>query len=126
MKLCRCGAIVKRRCERCSPKQAHAATTAERGYDHRWRTLSERKRREDPLCEECMRLGNVTPATEVHHIVSIAAAPHLRLRWTNLASVCSACHARLEQEARGSGSHEGGGRFLTRNQGTTSRARVCE
>lgn len=100
MRLCRCGAIVERHCERCRPRQVRSKTTAERGYDHRWRDLSERKRRENPLCEECEREGTVTPATEVHHVVPIAQAPHLRLQWANLMSVCSACHAKLERGAK--------------------------
>lgn len=93
-RLCRCGAIVNGRCARCQPS-THGRTTAQRGYDSTWRRLSERKRAIDPLCERCLNHGRTTPATEVHHIRSIATAPHLRLDPDNLMSVCSACHALL-------------------------------
>ena len=99
MRLCRCGAIVKGKCDRCKPA-THTRTTGQRGYDHAWRLLSERKRQNDPLCERCADNGRVTPATEVHHIQSIADAPHLRLTWDNLMSVCAACHAEIEQHRR--------------------------
>lgn len=94
-RLCRCGAIVEGRCTKCNPQQ-HARTTTQRGYDHAWRKLSERKRAIDPLCEHCLSLGRTTAATEVHHMQSIADAPHLRLAMGNLLSVCSDCHAILE------------------------------
>lgn len=94
-KLCKCGAIVERRCEKCYPRQ-HDRTTKERGYGSDWRRLSERKRAIDPLCERCADRGSVTPATEVHHVRSIASAPHLRLEISNLMSVCHACHEELE------------------------------
>ena len=96
MRLCRCGAIVDDRCPRCDI--ANTQTTVERGYDYRWKRLSERKRIADPLCEECVRMGRTTPATEVHHIHRIQDAPQLRLTWANLMSVCRACHERLEKE----------------------------
>lgn len=95
-RLCRCGAIVNNRCERCQPSRTHRRTTTERGYDHQWRKLSERKRATDPLCEHCLSQGRTTPASEVHHIVPIAVAPHLRLDWDNLMSVCHPCHELLE------------------------------
>ena len=97
MRLCRCGAIVRGVCDVCSKGvTVGQRTTAERGYDHRWRLLSERKRTESPLCEVCQKDGMVTPATEVHHIVPIARAPQLRLVWSNLVSVCKACHEKIE------------------------------
>jgi 5-methylcytosine-specific restriction protein A len=94
-KLCKCGKIVDRRCFDCYPTQ-HKQTTKERGYGHDWKQLSQRKRKLDPLCEECQRHGIVTPAEHVHHIVPIAEAPHLRLEWSNLMSVCHSCHDKLE------------------------------
>ena len=97
MRFCRCGAIVKGKCERCDKPAPSGITTAERGYDHRWRRLSERKRIEQPLCEQCEADGMVTPATEVHHKIPIAEAPHLRLVWSNLMSVCRTCHEVIEK-----------------------------
>jgi 5-methylcytosine-specific restriction protein A len=97
MRMCHCGAIVKGKCDRCKPSSSLGKTTAERGYDNRWRVLSERKRAIDPLCEECERQGVVTAADEVHHVVPISEAPWLRLKWSNLMSVCRACHAEIER-----------------------------
>lgn len=95
MKLCKCGAIVEKRCNHCNPP-AHAQTTKQRGYGHDWRKLSEYKRALDPLCEHCMSRGKTEPATEVHHIIPIARSPGLRLVLDNLMSVCHACHDELE------------------------------
>ena len=96
MKLCRCGRLVKDRCEHCQAVPQHRKTTAERGYGHDWRQLSERKRAADPLCERCLERGISTPATEVHHIQPIATHPELRLVISNLMSVCHTCHEAIE------------------------------
>jgi 5-methylcytosine-specific restriction protein A len=94
MKLCRCGQIVKDRCLKCSPIPQHKKTTAERGYDSRWKRLSESIRKNNPLCHDCLENDMVTPATEVHHIIKIADAPQLKYERTNLVQLCTACHER--------------------------------
>lgn len=94
-KLCKCGAIVAKRCERCYPS-THAQTTTERGYGQDWRQLSEKYRTINPLCERCMEQDKATPADHVHHKIKIVDAPHLRLSWDNLMSVCVKCHNELE------------------------------
>lgn len=72
-------------------------TTTERGYGNDWRQLSERKRAEDPLCENCLeKYSKATPAVHVHHMKPIATHPELRLEWSNLMSVCEPCHNELE------------------------------
>jgi 5-methylcytosine-specific restriction enzyme A len=96
MRFCRCGAIVKDRCPRCDPKPKHKLTTAQRGYDHRWRKLSEHIRTENPLCKRCESLEIVTPSTEVHHIVPITQNPALRYELSNLIALCRECHELLE------------------------------
>jgi 5-methylcytosine-specific restriction protein A len=97
MKLCKCGRIVKDRCEYCNPKENHKQTTKERGYDYSWDKLSKLKRTHNPLCEVCCEKGMVTPATEVHHKVKIKNRPDLRLDWDNLMSVCRSCHEAIER-----------------------------
>ena len=93
----RCGQIVKGRCATCYPaKDQRRGKTAERGYDHRWKALSAKKRKLDPLCEECLKHEVVRPAEHVHHIKPISTHPDLRLDWNNLISVCVACHEKLE------------------------------
>lgn len=95
MKLCKCGALVDKRCERCYPT-THSKTTKERGYGHDWRKLSERLRKESPLCPDCLAEGRSVPATEVHHEVKIKDAPSLRLSRPNLIPLCAKHHALRE------------------------------
>ena len=95
-KLCKCGAIVARRCDRCYPPQQHKKSTKERGYGHDWRRLSERYRAQNPLCERCTMEGRTTPAEHVHHKIKIADAPELRLDANNLMALCVQCHENLE------------------------------
>lgn len=72
----------------------------------RWRALRLKKLQAQPLCEcdECKEHGKITPATEVHHIEPVEAAPtieQMEIRmfdWYNLMSVSHECHARLHQE----------------------------
>lgn len=90
-KLCRCGRIVKDRCLACHP-WTHAKTTKERGYDNNWKKLSERIRKNEPLCHDCQAKGIATPAKEVHHIIKIKDAPGLKYEQDNLVPLCEACH----------------------------------
>lgn len=100
--LCQCGQTHKRgeRCPKCKPAKPEQ-TTGERGYDWQWRKLSERIRKDRPLCEHCLTKGKVWPATECHHKIKIADAPHLRLDVDNIMSVCSECHRELEEKENG-------------------------
>ena len=104
-KLCRCGGVKEDRsggtCERCgSGKKRNRKSTTECGYDWQWQQLSVRFRKDNPLCQECERKGEVKEAAEVHHIVPISEAPWLRLSVDNLMSVCVECHRRLDRERR--------------------------
>jgi 5-methylcytosine-specific restriction endonuclease McrA len=97
-RLCRCGAIVEGRCERCSPPVQHSETTKQRGYGHDWRQLSERFRIENPLCQLCEMEHRIRPATQVHHIKKIVDAQHKRLDQDNLLAVCDDCHGVVEED----------------------------
>ena len=57
----------------------------------RWQKLSKLKRQEHPLCEYCGTAGS-----QVHHIQGLAERPDLAYDWDNLATVCTACHSKLE------------------------------
>lgn len=70
-------------------------TLAERGYDSTWVRLRRMKLNEQPLCEECYSQGITEQAVEVHHIMSIAEYPLLRLDMDNLMSLCKMCHERI-------------------------------
>ena len=65
---------------------------ASRGYGSQWRTARTRFLRSHPLCAECMKQGNLTPATVVDHII-----PHRgdrKLFWDerNWQALCESCH----------------------------------
>lgn len=65
---------------------------ASRGYGSQWRTARARFLRSHPLCAECMKHGNLTPATVVDHII-----PHrgdMKLFWdeSNWQALCESCH----------------------------------
>lgn len=78
----------------------------------RWKRLRALKLKEQPLCEECLRAGRITPAEEVHHIVSFAEYVDADERtamaydYDNLESICKKCHgaehARRETSSKGS------------------------
>ena len=74
-----------RRCNICNK-------TSARGYGSDWQRLSVRKRTINPLCEHCDRDGLTRPADHVHHIVPIEKDPRLRMKWSNLVSLCKYCH----------------------------------
>ena len=93
--------------------------TAARGYDWKWTKLSKSFRTEHPMCQVCLRNNRITPAVEVHHLESIASAPHLRLEWNNLLAVCKPCH--LEVEGRGHDFHDVGRSTKPRPHQTSNR-----
>lgn len=93
--LCRCGHFYERgsHCSSCGPViKKHSKTTAERGYDHAWRKLSERIRTEEVFCADCLLVGKVSPAEECHHIIKVKDAPGLRLDRENVMPLCRQCH----------------------------------
>jgi 5-methylcytosine-specific restriction protein A len=59
-----------------------------------WRTVRQIKLNRDPLCEECLKQGITTIATEVHHIEDIKSGG-AKLRYDNLMSLCKSCHSSL-------------------------------
>ena len=104
--------------------ERHAANAPKRGADYqqwrrkdanqsavdgirsssRWQRVRRAKLSSDPLCEdphgEHERRANTASAKQVHHIKGLATHPELAFHADNLMSVCAACHARLEGEAR--------------------------
>lgn len=73
-----------------------------------WRELRVRKYQANPLCELCERDGYVRAAQAIHHIHPIEDSKtmeemrHWAFMWSNLVSVCRACHAKLHKEMRSS------------------------
>lgn len=74
-------------------KEKARGTSAERGYDHKWRAARKRYLREHYLCVECVKKGKYIEATEVDHI-----KPHRgdkKLFWAkeNWQPLCESCHS---------------------------------
>jgi len=56
----------------------------------KWRQLV--MQRDNWLCQECLRNGRITPATEAHHIIPLEDRPDLGLDVNNGEGLCWACH----------------------------------
>ena len=72
-------------------------TAAERGYNYRWSLIRLRFLKEFPLCYDCLALGRVEVANEVHHIEALRDGG--TNEWNNLMSLSKACHSK--RTARG-------------------------
>jgi len=97
---CRCGGVKRDgKCDRCGagPRQKHAKTTNQRGYDGRWKRLSEAIRKDEPLCVRCFASGKYTACVACHHIVKVKDDRSLRLERDNSLPVCSGCHDYLDE-----------------------------
>jgi 5-methylcytosine-specific restriction enzyme A len=66
---------------------------ARRIYDSkRWLRLRRMKLREHPLCEACLQIGQIKPATAVDHRVRIAIGGDPYPALDGLASLCARHH----------------------------------
>lgn len=70
-------------------------SSAERGYDAKWRTVREAYMRRHPLCERCEAKGVTEVATMVHHKVALRDGGE-RLNPNNFKALCNDCHAIVE------------------------------
>lgn len=67
---------------------------------HRWQMLRRKKFLANPICEDCLKEGRVTPTEEVHHLIPVergrdeAEMRQLAYDYNNLRSLCRACHAK--------------------------------
>lgn len=72
----------------------------------KWRKLRAWKFAKDPLCEICKKEGIVTPAEDVHHIISFMSAKDQAMRKylaydsENLMSLCKKCHQRVHNKVK--------------------------
>jgi 5-methylcytosine-specific restriction endonuclease McrA len=70
-------------------------------YDSQaWRKVRKMKLAEQPQCEQCLADGFTVLASAVHHDKSIEEFPELALTLSNLVSICSTCHSRIEAQRR--------------------------
>ena len=58
-----------------------------------WRRLREQVLDEQPLCEDCLLVDRVTPATEIDHVLPRASHPELELEITNCRGLCKSHHS---------------------------------
>ena len=58
-----------------------------------WTALRARYLMQHPMCERCG-----AAADHVHHVQPRCVAPHLKLCWDNLMSVCKACHNAIHSQ----------------------------
>lgn len=82
------GAAEKRYAERAR------GSSAERGYDSRWRKARITFLRENPLCVVCHANGILTPATVVDHIIPHKGDKNLFWDVDNWQALCKPCHDR--------------------------------
>lgn len=75
------------------PRVDNRGGSAKRGYDATWQRLRLMYLRDNPLCVECERQGEIVAATDVDHITPIASGGE-RLDESNLQSLCRSCHSR--------------------------------
>ena len=69
-------------------------SAASRGYDARWQKARKRFLASHPLCEECLKNGRVTAATDVDHIVAHRGDETLFWDRNNWRALCHSCHSR--------------------------------
>lgn len=61
-------------------------------FTNTWKRMRKQYISEHPLCCRCEELGLVVLATLVDHIVEIEDNPELKDDYSNLQSMCHACH----------------------------------
>ena len=65
-------------------------------YGRTWKRIRDRYIAVNPLCEECLKRGVYTPATEVHHKLPLSrGGTHVD---SNLEALCTPCHSKITAE----------------------------
>jgi 5-methylcytosine-specific restriction protein A len=100
-------------------------SSGDRGYDADWRAV---RRQYLAMHRACVGYGQRAgacraPATEVDHVVSVAQAPDLRLRWSNLRAFCKPCHSARTASEQSFGRHQG---RVTGREETPRSTATCE
>jgi 5-methylcytosine-specific restriction enzyme A len=67
-------------------------SSTQRGYNARWQRARKVFLQKNPLCVECLKEGNVTPATVVDHIVPHKGNYNLFWNESNWQSLCATHH----------------------------------
>lgn len=84
---------------------AQRQSSTVRGYDSAWRAVQRQFIQANPTCAGFGDMEGKCgqPATDVDHVVSVADAPDLRLRWSNLRPYCHPCHSARTASDQGFG-----------------------
>lgn len=71
---------------------------------NKWKKLRELYYSKQPLCEQCLEHGIITPAEQIHHIQPFLTGKtyeekmQLAYDYNNLMSVCKQCHSDIHKE----------------------------
>lgn len=69
-----------------------------------WRKCRQAYMKAHPLCERCLKRGDVVPAKIIHHKTYITPDnindPDITLSWDNLQALCQDCHNIVHGEKR--------------------------
>jgi 5-methylcytosine-specific restriction protein A len=93
---CKCGG---RRtggvCDRCGPRKRgleNRGNSTGRGYDSQWQKFRKQYLAYNPLCVDCMDVGMVSAARDIHHKCKLRDAPELKYEEGNLMALCKMHH----------------------------------
>lgn len=91
--------------EKPKPKETDMRELRRKAYNNaQWRKLREVYMHEQPICEECLKHGKITPAEDIHHIRSPFKGGDINwallLDHDNLMAVCKTCHQKIHNEKR--------------------------
>jgi 5-methylcytosine-specific restriction protein A len=71
----------------------------------KWRKIREVYMHEHPICERCIQKGIVTPAEDIHHIISPFKGGQINWEklfdYENLMALCKECHAEIHNAQQG-------------------------
>jgi len=84
-------------------------SSAQRGYDRKWRRARIRYLREHPLCVECLSKGQVAAATVVDHVIPPKGDYELFWDESNWQSLCKFHHDTKTAKEDGAFGNKGGG-----------------
>lgn len=71
----------------------------------KWMKLRKAQLLQHPLCQECLKNNIITPAVDVHHIISFMSVTdplkrlYIAYNPSNLLSLCKQCHQKIHQNA---------------------------
>ena len=67
-------------------------------YNYQWQKASRQYLVESPLCVYCLRMGGITPATVVDHIIPHKGDDELFWDTANWQALCKSCHDSVKQK----------------------------